>query len=697
MISGDVMDSTPKGLKVLIVGAGIGGLAAAIALRQQGHEVEMFERSRLANEIGAAIHLTPNANGLLKRLGVDARKYGAVLTEQLRDYTSDGQLQYKLDITQFASMWQHEWLLIHRAHLHEALKDKAQAPGKSKPVVLHTSSKVADVDPQAATVTLEDGKSFQGDIVIGADGVHSVTRLHISGEDVKAFSSGRNAFRFMVPRKEVLDDPETADMIRTDGTVHMWHSPDRKVVIYPCVNNEVLNFVCIHPDSLTNASICQGWSQGVGKDTLLAAYKDYEPGVRKMLNKVDPETLKIWPLLDMETLPQWVNDRLVLMGDAAHPFLPYRASGGAMAIEDGLSLAVMLSIDVKKDEIPTRLRLYEEARRKRVLQIQHYTRESGRRHVGAEESAIISSYIYGHDEWDHSSEVLRQYLWSQNPQVYYRQPTVFGPMPGPRQDFWGNSRAAASADATFRTASIRFRTSRTLLKNLLPNASYGFTGTGSVAYATFSQTTLDGLDWLAGGGYNHFGLYIHGVQYKGTDGQVVEGSYLPVLFEDLTDPIISGREELGFPKVFSSIDVNRRRQSYHVTTSWRGALWGRLSLTGLEERPEFQQPNSGSGQQQLLLVHRYMPCVGKDRKGVPEAEYPVVIDSAEDYRVVPSKITRVLHARNAKLEIDGLDWSQLPTLHHITSRLAEVPIYEVIEAKVIEGEGVADVSSARGI
>ncbi|GAB1196710.1 hypothetical protein APSETT444_005985 [Aspergillus pseudonomiae] len=692
------MSSEQKGLKVLIVGAGIGGLAAAIALRQQGHVVEVFERSRFANEVGAAIHLTPNANGLLKRIGVDARKYGAVLTEQLRDYTSDGELQYTLDTSLIADSWQHEWVLIHRAHLHEALKDKAQAPGQGIPIILHTAAKVADVDPHNATITLEDGKRVEGDLVLGADGVHSVARRHVSGKEVKAFSSGRNAFRFMIPRKEVLDDPETAHMVQTNGTLHMWHSADRKVVIYPCVNNEILNFVCIHPDSLTNEYVSHGWNQGVGKDTLLETFKDFEPGVLKMLDKADQETLKIWPLLDMETLPQWVNERLALMGDAAHPFLPYRASGGAMAIEDSLSLAVMLPGDVKRADVPTRLGLYEKARQERVLQIQEYTRESGRRHVGGKEAAIMTSYIYDHDEWDHSSEVLRQHLWAQNKQVYYRQPTVFGPMPGPRQDFWGRSRAAASSKATFCTASVRFKTSRTLLKNLLPNSSYSFTGMGTVAYATFSQTTLDGLDWLAGGGYNHFGLYIHGVQYRSADGKITEGSYLPVLFEDLADPILSGREELGFPKVFSTIDVNRRRHSYHVTTSWRGGVWGRLNLAGLEEKSEEQpQANGSMKTPPNLLLHRYMPGVGKDRKGTPEAEYPVVVDSAEDLTLVPSRITRELRATDAKLEIDGLDWNQLPTLHHIVSRLAEVPVYKVIEAKVVEGEGVPDVSSARRI
>ncbi|GCB27430.1 3-hydroxybenzoate 6-hydroxylase 1 [Aspergillus awamori] len=679
-------------LKVLIVGAGIGGLAAAIALRQQGHDVEMFERSRFANEIGAAIHLTPNATGLLRKIGVNPRDYGAVLTEQIRDYTSDGELKFTGNITQFADTWQHEWFLIHRAHLHQALKDKAGADGRGRPVVLHTSSQVASVDPSSATVTLENGQSFTGDVVIGADGVHSAARHAILDRDVKTFSSGKNAFRFMVSRQEVLNDPETACIAKDLGSVDMWHSADSKVVIYPCVNNETLNFVCIHPDNLTNIGVANGWDQAVGKETLLDVYNHFEDRVRKVLNKAQADTLKIWPLLDMETLPTWVNDRLAIMGDAAHPFLPYRASGGAMAIEDGISLAIMLSGGVKKEEIPERLKLYEKARHERVTIIQEFTRESGRRHLPMQEAMSIMSYIYDYDEWDNSTELLRRHVWAQNPHVYYRQPTAFGPMPGPRQDFRGHSRAAASANATFRTASIRFKTSRTLLKNLLPNNSYNFLGNGSIAQATLSQTTLDGLDWLAGGGYNHLGLYIHGVQYTNADGQVTEGSYLPVLFEDLADPIISGREELGFPKLFSTIDIQKRDESYHVTAAWRGATWARLTLTGLCEAAPVAPSDTSR-----LLVHRYMPCVGSELKGTPEAEYAVFVDSAKEAEANPPKVKHVFKAKSASLEIDGLDWSQLPTLHHIVSRLAEVPVYEVVDARLVEGEGVMDISSARRI
>lgn len=308
----------------------------------------------------------------------------------------------------------------------------------------------------------------------------------------------------------------------------------------------------------------------------------------------------------------------------------------------------------------------------------------------------ITSEIYDHDEWDSTTELLRKHLRLKNPDVYYRQPSVFGPMPGPRQDFWGRSRALASANAKYCTISIRIKTSRTLLKNLLPNSAYSFSGTGSVAYATFSLTTLDGLDWLAGGGYNHFGLYIHGIEYKQADGNIKQGTYLPVMFEDLTDPIISGREELGFPKLFSDINVDKRKDSCHVTTSWRGAVWGEMNLTGLEEEKEAIAVDTGSSNQGLL-VHRYMPSVGREGKGSPEAEYPVFIDWAEESQIVPCKTTRVLKASQGDIQINGLDWNQLPTLHHVISRLAEIPVYDVVEAKVTEGEGVMDISSAKKI
>ncbi|KAJ5080888.1 hypothetical protein N7456_013598 [Penicillium angulare] len=692
----EVNGSSGSGLRILIVGAGIGGLTAAIALRQQGHHVQLFERSRLANEVGAAIHLSPNANGVLLRLGVDATKFGAVETELLREYTPDGKPVHVAPIKEHASLWRHRWLLVHRAHFHEGLKEAAQGPGKGRPAILHKASKVVDVDPHKATVTLENGEVIEGDVLIGADGVHSLTRTKLSNK--APYSSGKNAFRFLITRQQALDDPETNSIARDFGAVDMWDSSDRRVVIYPCSNNELLNFVCIHPDSLT-AIDAQGdsYNQQIGKDTLLEVFKDFNPQVRKLLEKADPQTLKLWPLLDMDELPSWVEDRMAVLGDAVHPFLPYRASGGAMAIEDGVSLGVMLSSDITPDQVPERLKLYEKARHERATIVQQMTRDSATL-IPQERVQAMVGYIYGYDEFDHSTQLLRKHQWSQNPHMYWRQPIVFGPMPGPRQDHYGNDRALKSLESTFTTASIKFKTSRTLLENLFPSDRYSFISPASVARASFSQTTLNGMDWLGGGGYRHIGLYIHGVQYKKENGEVLKGTYMPILFESLADPIVSGREELGMPKLYTAIDLHERNNSFRLQTSWQGAVWGHFELEDLEDQdPAADKGTIGGEDDDGILVYRYMPKVGKNFKGEAEAEYPIFVPHANESKVVPSKVTRLRRTKNAKVEIDGLGWDALPTLHHVVSRLAEIPIDEVIDAKITEGRGVPDVSSAMRI
>ncbi|KAK5005233.1 hypothetical protein LTR60_006318, partial [Cryomyces antarcticus] len=270
-----------------------------------------------------------------------------------------------------------------------------------------------------------------------------------------------------------------------------------------------------------------------------------------------------------------------------------------------------------------------------------------------------------------------RWMWEKTPNIYWRMPVAFGPMPGPRQTIYGAPRE--SRESTFITASIKFKTSRTLLQNLFPPKSSGwkFKSPGTVAYASFSQTTLNNMEWLGGSGYKHIGLYIHGVEYQKKDGTVLSGAYLPILFENLTDPIVSGREEPGMPKLYTAIDVYRRSKSYRVATGWEGAVWGRFTWEGLEEFDASAESGaiSGDNAEDGILAYRYIPSIGRQNKGIAEAEY-TLFDPFKEEKPTPKPL-RVYKAAKASLEIDGLDWDALPTLHHVISRLSELPVYEV--------------------
>ncbi|KAL9114601.1 MAG: hypothetical protein Q9227_001279 [Pyrenula ochraceoflavens] len=692
------------GLTVLIVGAGLGGLTAALGLRQQGHKVKIFESSRLATETGAAIHVAPNANGVLRKLGIKVENNGANTMDFNTIFSPTG-AAHTTDLRPMAHLWQHKWYLAHRLSLHTQLREAATSiKGKGEPAELYTSSKVVRVDTKAATITLSSGEIFSGDVVLGADGVHSSTRQFIT-EAAKPFSSGKSAFRFLLEKNLALQDPETAKFEFKDGEFLLWFGIDRRVVVYPTANNTLLNFVCIHPEEESEAT--EDWGAAGSVDALVKIYDKFDPGIKKLLGKAHPETLRVWKLLDMKILDDWTADNFALLGDAAHPFLPHQGQGGAQAIEDAVSLAVMFPFGTRREDIPDLLKLYQTARKERADTIQQYTRLAGKDLQSGDppfDMMQFTNYNFGHDEWDHSTQLLRKYMWSKQPSSYWRMPMVWGPMPGPRQDCFGRPREGSQQ--TFRTASIRFRTSRTMLQNLFPNDQFNFTSPGTNCFATFSCTTLDNMQWLGGTGYNHIGLYVHGVQYTKRTEEIVYGTYIPILFENLTDPIVSGREELGMPKLYSSIDISADTGSYHVKTGWQGVQWGSFSLDGLRAvsvdpnaSAVFGKDNSGNVRDDGQFIYRYIPKIGRLNKGKAESEFPVFVPNQDDRHegepgTVKAQVERAWKATNTSFAIDGLDWKQLPTLHHIVSRLAEIPCYEVLEGKIIEGRGVPDVSMA---
>lgn len=150
------------------------------------------------------------------------------------------------------------------------------------------------------------------------------------------------------------------------------------------------------------------------------------------------------------------------------------------------------------------------------------------------------------------------------------------------------------------------------------------------------------------------------------------------------------------PKLYSSVDSHRREKSYRINTGWEGAIWGNFVWEGLEESELAADRGSISGEDdEGILVHRYIPKVGHANRGEAEAEYAVFVPRAEDSLQPQPK--RILKARKASFKLDPMDWEALPTLHHIISRLAELPVYEVVGGKVVEGLGVPDLRAAQRV
>lgn len=307
----------------------------------------------------------------------------------------------------------------------------------------------------------------------------------------------------------------------------------------------------------------------------------------------------------------------------------------------------------------------------------------------------FTNYNLGHDEYHNSEYALKKLSWSRNKlNISWRLPLAFGPMQSPRQDLLGRVQSQ-DVDATTKTHSIRFKTSATYLKNWFPTTAFSFASPGTVAEATFRCVELHNLKWLGRWGYNYWGLWIHGVKYTCKDGAELFGSFLPVLFENEADPIITGREDLGMPKLFCDIDVGLNKNGdTSIDCSWRSNSFATMDLEGLEERTDKPSTSPGSTDDNLLL-YRYIPAVGEPGKA--DAEYSVIVEREKSKDTCA--VTRRMVSTKAKIEFraDDAKMKALPTIGSVVAGLAGVPVYSVVEACTTEAKGLAIFSQARRI
>ncbi|MHC6219868.1 FAD-dependent oxidoreductase [Arthrobacter sp. MMS24-S77] len=310
--------------EVLVVGGGMAGLAGALALRANGAEVTLVERAPEFGEVGAGLQMAPNASRVLKRWGLleKALEIG-VRPKHLvfRDALTGEELTRQTLGGEFEERYGAPYVVIHRSDLHRILLEACQDAGVRlvNDVVVE---KVETVNARGMAHTAS-GDVYEADVVIGADGLKSTLRAAVA-QDCPV-SSSYVAYRGTVP---ITADTPSADL--EDVIVYL--GPDCHLVQYPLRKGELLNTVAV----FKSRSFERGEEQYGGVDELEAAYKDCVPAVQAALRNLG--TGIRWPMYDRDPIENWIDGRLVLMGDAAHPMLQYLAQGACQALEDAAVL-----------------------------------------------------------------------------------------------------------------------------------------------------------------------------------------------------------------------------------------------------------------------------------------------------------------------------------------------------------------------
>ena len=365
---------------ITIIGAGIGGLAAAAALRRRGIAVDVYEQADKFARVGAGIQQSPNAVRVLRGLGIEDRLRQVAFhpaSSLNRDavsgaVTNDHPLGRELEQRYGAP-----YLTLHRGDLHEALA--SIVPGDC----VHLGKKLVAIKARGARTELSfaDGSEVEAEAVIGADGVHSLIRDTVAGPEQPRFI-GRLAYRTTFPAALLRG-------VEVGSSRTKWWGADRHIVIYfvTAARDEVY-FTTSQPeqaDWITKES----WSAKGDLGEMRAAFADFHPDVRAVLNAA-PEVYK-WGIFERDPLATWRKGRIVLLGDACHPMTPYMASGAAMALEDA---AVLARCVAELDDVADAFRLYETTRKPRASMVQ--TGSSANTWM---RNATNPDWLYGYDAW----------------------------------------------------------------------------------------------------------------------------------------------------------------------------------------------------------------------------------------------------------------------------------------------------------
>lgn len=340
--------------RILIAGAGIGGIVAALALQQRGFDVSLYEQAPELHELGAGLQISPNGSSVLRELGLQAAIEAMVSYPSARETRlfNTGQTWHVGNVAHAATRFGSPFWLVHRGDLHRAL---AAALERRAPGAIKVGARCVGFEQDAAGVTLllENGQRARGAVLLGADGVHSRIREALFGQMPAEFT-GFMSWRGVVPMERL------PAALRHSRFV-IWRGPRGYIITYPLRRGELLNFVTgLERDDW----LIESWSEA---GTIEECRRDFAMWHQDVLTIIDAvDTPYKWALLGHQPLQHWSVGRVSLLGDACHPMVPSLGQGANMAIEDGMVLARCLE---GAADVATALHHYEVARLSRTSRI----------------------------------------------------------------------------------------------------------------------------------------------------------------------------------------------------------------------------------------------------------------------------------------------------------------------------------------
>ncbi len=351
-------------LQVAIIGAGIGGLAAAVALQHVGIRAEIYEQATILREVGGAIVIRPPSIRLFQKWGI-ANQFAqnSVRVHWLEQNFASGGVMNRMPVPVQTDDPTEGWMdLTHRADLHSLLL--TQLP----PASIHLDHKCETVIDHGdhAEIRFVDGSSVRADLVIAADGIHSVVRPSIS-VDTPTYA-GHHIYRGMVTRESALE-------LLKDDMVRIWIDVEKDMdcLLLPLRSGKLVAYdIAMRSDDQFGES----WSATVALDEILEKMSGFEPALLRLISKAEGP-IRATALFDRDPIPRWSTNRTTLLGDAAHPMLPIQGQGANMAIEDAAALAQALQ-NVDVDGIAAALQRYEEVQIERTALYQRISREFDR-------------------------------------------------------------------------------------------------------------------------------------------------------------------------------------------------------------------------------------------------------------------------------------------------------------------------------